>query len=98
MVGVHKNFRRKGIAKKMMEKCIEFISRQRYPIIGIHSNNPTAIRMYTQLDFKIVEGGSRVYMELTLPENELPSSVGSGEELSALTDAHGGITGCQVIL
>lgn len=71
LVGVHKNFRGKGIAKKMMEECISFIDQQNYPIIGIHSNNPTAIRLYKNFNFQIVEGGTRKYMELNLAENKL---------------------------
>lgn len=63
LVGVHKDYRRKGIAKKMLLEAIEYVKKRNYLTIGIHSNNPTAINLYKVLGFQIKEEGERVYME-----------------------------------
>lgn len=66
LCGVIQKYRGNKIAKSLMSRAINKAKQLNYRILGIHSNNPIAIRMYEQLGFKIIEGEERVYMELII--------------------------------
>lgn len=70
LVGVLKEYRGLGLAKKMVINAITYAKNQNFSIIGIHSNNPIAINLYLSLGFHIVENGERVYMEKKLSDDE----------------------------
>lgn len=66
LVGVAAGYRNKGIAKNLVTRAIQVVREQRFTVIGIHSNNPVAIRLYQSFGFELVEPGERAYLELVL--------------------------------
>lgn len=66
LVGVHKDYRRKGIAKKLLIEAISYAQKMNFLVLGIHSNNPAAINLYSSLGFRFEEKGERVYMQKKL--------------------------------
>ncbi len=66
LVGVATEYRKKGIAKKLITQAIQIVKEREFKIIGIHSNNPVAVRLYQSLGFVLIEPGERVYLELVL--------------------------------
>ena len=70
LVGVLREYRGGGIARKMLKESIDFVKKKHYRVIGIHSNNSKAINLYKNLGFRIKEEGTRVYMELNLSNHE----------------------------
>ena len=66
LVGVRKCFRGKGIARKMMTEAIQIAKDKKMKIIGIHSNNKVALKLYKTLGFVTKEFGEREYLELIL--------------------------------
>lgn len=80
LVGVHKDYRRKGIAKKMLIEAISYAQKKNFLVLGIHSNNSNAINLYYNLGFRTKEKGERVYMQKKLQgENKtvLVTAIGS---------------------
>lgn len=66
LVGVRKCFRGQGIARKMMTEAIQIAKDKKMRIIGIHSNNKAALKLYKTLGFVTKEFGEREYLELIL--------------------------------
>lgn len=66
LCGVRKEFRGKGIARNLMIKAIEIARNSGMKILGIHSNNIVAIKLYKSLGFITKEFGEREYLELEL--------------------------------
>lgn len=66
LVGVASGYRNRGIAKKLMMQAIQVVTERGFKIIGIHSNNPIAVRLYRSLGFVVVNPGERAYLELEL--------------------------------
>lgn len=66
LVAVSNEHRSKGHAKSMMEEAIKTVRFNGFRTIGIHSNNPHAIRLYEKMGFNIISGKDRVYMELNV--------------------------------
>lgn len=70
LCGVHKPFRGKGIASSLMKRAIGIAKRKGFEVVGLHSNNEHAIRLYQKLGFTIVSGDTNVpvryYLELKL--------------------------------
>lgn len=66
LVGVATEYRKKGIAKKLMTRVIQIVRDRGFKVIGIHSNNPIAVRLYQSLGFAVVESGERAYLEIEL--------------------------------
>lgn len=66
LVGVAAEYRNKGIAKKLMTRVIQIVRDRGFKVIGIHSNNPIAVRLYQSLGFAVVESGERAYLEIEL--------------------------------
>ena len=66
LVGVSTRARSQGIASRLVKSVCEYINTKEFYKIGIHSNNPSAIRIYQQLGFSIVEDEERKYMEMAL--------------------------------
>lgn len=68
LLGVGRQYRGKGYARKMLLQTIECVKEKNFSVIGVHSNNPTAINLYRSVGFNIVgeavEG--RYYLELSL--------------------------------
>lgn len=66
LVGVRRDFRGRGIARKMMMNAIEIAKDKGMEIIGIHSNNQAALNLYKNIGFVTKEFGEREYLELKL--------------------------------
>lgn len=66
LVGVSVRACSQGIASRLVKSVCEYINTKEFYKIGIHSNNPSAIRIYQQLGFSIVEDEERKYMEMAL--------------------------------
>lgn len=66
LVGVSREFRGMGIARKMMVEAIQKAQDNGMKVIGIHSNNPIALNLYKTLGFVTKEFGEREYLELKL--------------------------------
>lgn len=66
LVGVRREFRGMGIARKMMVEAIQKAQDNGMKVIGIHSNNPIALNLYKTLGFVTKEFGEREYLELKL--------------------------------
>lgn len=69
LVGVHPQFRGQGLAAKLLLDAVDFVKAKEGLIktIGIHSNNPIALKIYGKIGFKTVsEQNGRVYQELSL--------------------------------
>lgn len=66
-VGVLKDYRGMGIAKKLLKLSINSAKLHNMKTLGIHSNNLVAIKLYLELNFKIVDDSQdRKYLELKL--------------------------------
>lgn len=63
LVGVLPRAQHQGIATRMMEIVCQYIKEQKFKVIGIHSNNPVAIKTYQKLGFKILNENERKYLE-----------------------------------
>ena len=66
LVGVLPAYRRRGIAKKLMLEAISYVNSKEFKVVGIHSNNPIAVKAYCDLGFDIIEDDERKYMELMI--------------------------------
>ena len=66
LVGVLPSHRRRGIAKELMQEAISYVKSKDFNVIGIHSNNPIAVKAYCDLGFDIIEDGERKYMEMKI--------------------------------
>lgn len=66
LVGVLPAYRRWGIAKKLMLEAISYVNSKEFKVVGIHSNNPIAVKAYCDLGFDIIEDDERKYMELMI--------------------------------
>lgn len=66
LVGVSTRARSQGIASRLVKSVCDYIKTQEFSTIGIHSNNPSAIRIYQQLGFCIIVDEDRKYMEMAL--------------------------------
>ena len=60
------DYRNKGIARKMMVKAINKAQDNGMKVIGIHSNNEIALKLYKSLGFVTKEFGEREYLEMKL--------------------------------
>lgn len=65
-MGVRHEFRGIGIATKMMVKAINKAQDNGMKVIGIHSNNEIALKLYKSLGFVTKEFGEREYLEMKL--------------------------------
>lgn len=63
LVGVLPKAKHQGIATRMMECVCQYIKEQKFKVIGIHSNNPIAVKAYLKLGFKILDDNERKYLE-----------------------------------
>lgn len=65
LVGVLPSYRQRGIAKKLLREAVEYVgSQEKIRKIGIHTNNPIALRIYCTLGFKCIETvEGRTYLE-----------------------------------
>lgn len=63
LVGVLPRAQHQGIATRMMEIVCQYIKEQKFKVIGIHSNNPIAIKAYQKLGFRILNENERKYLE-----------------------------------
>lgn len=66
LVGVSSKYRNRGIARKLMIQAIRLVKEKGFKIVGIHSNNPVAIKLYESLGFSTIVQGERSYLELSL--------------------------------
>ena len=66
LVGIRREFRGMGIARRLMIKAIQKAKDNGMKIIGIHSNNVIALNLYKSLGFVTKEFGEREYLELKL--------------------------------
>lgn len=66
LVGIRREFRGMGIARKLMIEAIQKAKDNGMKIIGIHSNNVVALNLYKSLGFVTKEFGEREYLELKL--------------------------------
>lgn len=66
LVGVRSEFRGMGIARKMMVEAINKAQNNGMKVIGIHSNNEIALKLYKSLGFITKEFGEREYLEMKL--------------------------------
>ena len=66
LVGVSSRYRNRGIARKLMARAIRLVKEKGFKIVGIHSNNPVAIKLYESLGFSTIVQGERSYLELSL--------------------------------
>lgn len=66
LVGVLREARGEGVAKRMMQKAITLSKIKGMRRILIHSNNAIAIRLYKNLGFCVLEDGERKLLELNL--------------------------------
>lgn len=66
LVGVSTLYRNQGIAKRLMKQAIQIVKKKKFRTLGIHSNNPVAIRLYQSLGFSILISGERSYLELRI--------------------------------
>ena len=66
LCGVRKEFRGKGIARQLMMNAIKVAKDRGMSVLGIHSNNIIAIKLYKSLGFITKEFGEREYLELNL--------------------------------
>lgn len=66
LVGVVRDSRGEGIAKRMMLRAIKLSKIKGMRRILIHSNNAIAVRLYQNLGFHIIEDGERKLLELNL--------------------------------
>lgn len=64
LVGVLPAYQRCGIAGRLMQEAIVHVRQQGYKVLGIHSNNMVAVKMYTKLGFIVKDDSERKYMEL----------------------------------
>lgn len=57
LVYTARNFRGKGVASGLLNEVVSFVKslNGQIRIIGLHTNNITAIRVYTNVGFKIVD-------------------------------------------
>lgn len=60
LVGVLPRAQHQGIATRMMEIVCQYIKEQKFKVIGIHSNNPVAIKTYQKLGFKILNENENI--------------------------------------
>lgn len=63
---VRKEFRGKGIARQLMMNAIKVAKDRGMSVLGIHSNNIIAIKLYKNIGFITKEFGEREYLELNL--------------------------------
>lgn len=66
LVGIRREFRGMGIARRLMIEAIQKAKDNGMKIIGIHSNNVIALNLYKSLGFVTKEFGEREYLELKL--------------------------------
>lgn len=68
LVAVSPNYRKRGIAKKLITQFIAYAKKLIYiKKIGIHTNNPIALSMYQNIGFEIIsECDGRYYLEYEL--------------------------------
>lgn len=64
LVGVLPAYQRRGIAKRLMQEAIAYVRLQGYKVLGIHSNNMVAVKLYGKLSFVVKDNAERKYMEL----------------------------------
>lgn len=65
LVAVGKKYRKQGVAKRLLKQYVEYASSIPYiDTIGIHTNNPIALKMYMELGFVVIEEiNKRYYLE-----------------------------------
>ena len=64
LVGVLPAWQRRGIAGRLMREAISYVKQKEYKVLGIHSNNMVAVKMYGKLGFVVKDDSERKYMEL----------------------------------
>lgn len=66
LVAVHPKHRGQGVATTLMTMAIKEATTNHMDKIGIHTNNPYALKLYTSLGFTNIEPGRRSYLEYTI--------------------------------
>lgn len=68
LVAVRKKYRSQGVARKLMLSFIRYASNIEFiKIIGIHTNNPIALKLYQDLGFSVIEdSNNRYYLEFKI--------------------------------
>lgn len=70
LVGVSSSYRGQGIARRMIQSSIQIVMAHGFKVLGLHSNNPIAVRLYRKLGFTEVSRESdRLYMELEIDQS-----------------------------
>ena len=69
LVAVRKDCRGRGLAKELLVKAVSYVKKMggqyKMYILGIHTNNPIALRFYQKLGFvKQDERNGRTYLEM----------------------------------
>ena len=68
LVCVDPFYRNQGIAGNLLAEAIQYLKslKGKIQILGIHSNNPIAIKLYKDFGFHVVDSTERAYLELKL--------------------------------
>ncbi|MCM1291717.1 MAG: GNAT family N-acetyltransferase [Bacteroides sp.] len=66
LVGVLRQYRGLGLAKGLVRATISLAKSRGFNILGIHTENDAALRLYQSLGFDIKQDGYRKYLELKL--------------------------------
>lgn len=66
LVATKKECRGLGIGKSLIKSAICFARKAMFKKIGIHTESPTALKLYVSLGFKLIDDGTSKYLELEL--------------------------------
>lgn len=66
LVAVDGGYRGKKISKSLMTCAIMYAKDNGFKILGLHTENPIALKLYESLGFAIIQDSPRKYLELDL--------------------------------
>ena len=66
LVATKKDYRGLGIGKSLIGGAVCFARKKGLKKIGIHTENPNALKLYASLGFKLIDDDIRKYLELEL--------------------------------
>ena len=66
LVAVDSQYRGQKISKSLMDCAIAYARLNGFKTLGLHTENPVALRLYESLGFVVIEDGHRKYLELDL--------------------------------
>lgn len=66
LVGVLRQYRGLGLAKGLVRTAIRLAKSRGFNILGIHTENDSALQLYKSIGFEIKQSGYRKYLELKL--------------------------------